>query len=56
MNIMLKGRFPKLKGSIYNNPNDPNNVANVPLQGADSDGLLVVKLERKLYYRRHVYF
>ena len=53
---MPKGRFPKLKSSICNTPIDPNNVANVPLQGADSNGPLVVKLERKLYYRGHVYF
>ena len=49
---MPKGRFPKLKGSIYNVPNETD----VLLRGADSNGLIVVKLKRKMSYRSHVYF
>ena len=40
---MPKGRSPKLKGSICND-------------GADSNGLVIVKLKRKLNYQGHVYF
>ena len=56
INVMPKGRFPKLKGSICNISTDSNNIANVLPQGADSNGLLVVKLKRKLNYCGHVYF
>ena len=56
INVISKGRFPKLKGSICNISIDSNNIANVLPQGADSNGLLVVKLKRKLNYCGHVYF
>ena len=54
--IMLKGQFPKLKGSICNVPIDTADIVNVLPRGPDSNGLVVVKLKCKLCYRGHVYF
>ena len=54
--IMPKGQAPKLKGSICNVPVNTNDVANTLPQGADSSGILMVKLKRKLMYRGHVFF
>ena len=54
--IMPKGQTPKLKGSICNVPVNTNNTANTLPQGADSNGILMIKLKRKLMYRGHVYF
>ena len=42
--IMPKGKFPKLKGSICNVPIDTADMVNVLPRGADSNGLVVVKL------------
>ena len=53
VSIMPKGRFLKLKGSI---PMESDDITNVIPRGADSNGLLIVKLKRKLSYRGHVYF
>ena len=41
---MPKGRFPKLKGSIYNICIDSDDIANVLPGGADSNGLLIVQM------------
>ena len=54
--IMTKGQAPKLKGSICNVPIDTNDIASTLPQGADSNGIVMVKLKRKLMYRGHVYF
>ena len=54
--IMPKGQAPKLKGSICNVPVNTANVVNTLPQGADSNGIIMVKLKRKLVYRGHVYF
>ena len=56
VSIMPKGRFPKLKGSICNIPIDLADITNVLPYGADSNGLVVVKLKRKLNYQGHVSF
>ena len=53
---MPKGRFPKLKGSICNIPIDLADITNVLPHGGDSNGLVIVKLKRKLNYQGHVYF
>ena len=53
---MPKGQMPKLKGSICNVPIDTADVANTLPQGADSNGIVMIKLKRKLVYRGHVYF
>ena len=44
---MPKGQTPKPKGSIFNVLVDTN-VENTLPQGADSNGILMVKLESKL--------
>ena len=54
--IMPKGQTPKLKGSICNVPVNTSDVVNSLPQGADSNGILMVRLKRKLMYRGHVYF
>ena len=54
--IMPKGRFPKLRGSICNIPIHVNETTNILPHGADSNGLVIVKLKRKLSFRGHVYF
>ena len=54
--IMPKGQTPKLKGSICNVPVNTSDVVHTLPQGADSNGILMVKLKRKLIYRGHVYF
>ena len=53
---MPKGNFPKLKGSICNVPVNTSKIAEVLPQGADSTGLIIVKLKRKLSFKGHVYF
>ena len=53
---MPKGRFPKFKGSIFNVAIDTAEVVNVLPYGADSNGVVVVKLKRKVCYRDPVYF
>ena len=53
---MPKGQTPKLKGSICNVPIDTNDVTNVLLRGDDSNGIIMIKLKRKLSFRGHVYF
>ena len=54
--IMPKGQFPKLKGSICNIPVNASDIINVLPHGADSNGLVVVKLKQKLNYRGHLHF
>ena len=54
--IMPKGDFPKLKGSICNVPIDTVDISDELPRSADSNGLVVIKLKRKLTYRGHVYF
>ena len=53
---MPKGQFPKLKGYICNIPVDTTDITDVLPQGTDSNGLIMVKLKRKLSFRGHVYF
>ena len=54
---MPKGQTPKLKGAICNVPIDTNDIVNTKLpQGADSNGIIMLKLKCKLLYRGHVYF
>ena len=52
--IMPKGQFPQLKDAICNIPNETMDITNT--QGADSRGLLMVKLKRKFNFWGHVYF
>ena len=54
--IMPKGQAPKLKGALCNIPIDINDVSTVLPRNPDSNGIILVKLKRKLEYRGHVYF
>ena len=45
---MPKGQTPKLKVSICNVPIDTNDVTNILPRGADSNGIIMIKLKRKL--------
>ena len=53
---MPKGQAAKPKGSICNVPLKADNVCNILPRGADSNGIVMVKLKRKLMYSGHVYF
>ena len=53
---MCKGQMPKIKGSICNVPIDVSEVHKILPRAADSNGLISVKLKRKLAYRGQVYF
>ena len=53
---MPKGQSPKLKGALCNVPIDVVDICNTLPRPADSNGIVIVKLKRKLQYRGHVYF
>ena len=53
---MPKGLTQKLKGSICNVPIDTNDVTNILPRGGYSDGIIMIKLKRKLSFRGLVYF
>ena len=53
---MPKGQQPKIKGAICNIPVRADAVSNCLPISADNNGLLFVKLKRKLIFRGHVYF
>ena len=53
---MPKGQFPKVKGAICNVPIDNVDVSNLLPRQAGSNGLMIIKLKRKLEYKGHVYF
>ena len=53
---MPKGQSPKFKGAICNVPIDAVSTCYTLPRPADSNGLVIVKLKRKLEYRGHVYF
>ena len=54
--IMPKGQAPKIKGAVCNVPIDNNDLSSILPRPADSNGIVVVKLKRKLQYKGHVYF
>lgn len=53
---MPKGQAPKLKGVICNVKVDERDIFNTLPLLADNNGLVIVKLKKKLHYRGHVYF
>ena len=53
---MPKGQMPKIKGAICNVLIDVTDVAKVLSRSADSNGIITVKLKRKLAYHRHLHF
>ena len=54
--IMPKGQASKIKGTIYNVEEDAKTYCNTLPRPADSNGLVIVKLKRKIEYRGHVLF
>ena len=54
--IMPKGKAPKMKGAICNVPIEVENTCDTLPRPVHSNGLLLLKLKRKLMYRGHVYF
>ena len=54
--IMAKGQSPKLKGAICNVPIDSIDTSQILPRQADSNGLIIFKLKRKVQYIGHVYF
>ena len=54
--IMPCGQIEKLSGTICNIPIDTTNVKNMLPRPADSNGLVIIKLKRKLEYHGHVLF
>ena len=54
--IMPRGQMEKISGTICNIPINTTNATNMLPQPADSNGLVIVKLKRKLEYHDHVLF
>ena len=54
--ITPKGQSPKFKGEICNVPIDVVPTCNTLHRSADSNGIVIVKLKRKLEYKGYVYF
>ena len=54
--IMPKGQFSKIKGAICNVPIEADTICNILPRGIDSNGLILLKLKRKLSYHGHVLF
>ena len=48
--IMPKGQSPKIKGSVCNVPVEIMDVSTLLLRQANSNGLVIIKLKRKLEY------
>ena len=53
---MPKGQSPKLKGAICNVQLKTESVCDILPRSADSNGIVMLKLKRKLMYRGHVFF
>ena len=55
--IMPHGQMEKISGTICNIPVDTTtNITNMLPRPADSNGLVIIKLKRKLEYHGHVLF
>ena len=54
--IMPKGQQRKIKGAICNVPVEYSQTCNVLPRPPDRSGIILLKLERKLQFRSHVYF
>ena len=53
---MAHGQIEKISGTICNIPIDTTNVTNMLPQPADSNGLVIIKLKRKLEYHGNILF
>ena len=54
--IMPKGQFSKVKGAVCNVPVESDSMCNILPRGSDNNGLVLLKLKRKLSYHGHVLF
>ena len=54
--VMPKGQFSKIKGAVCNVPVEAHSMCNILPRGADSNGLILLKLNKKLSYHGHVLF
>ena len=54
--LLQSDQSPKLKGAICNVPLETESVCDTLPRGADSNGIAMLKLKRKLIYRGHVFF
>ena len=52
---MPKGQFTKIKGAMCNVPIETDNICNILPRGIDNNGLILLKLKRKLCYRGHLF-
>ena len=53
---MPKGQQRKIKGAVCNIPVSCEETCRVLPRPADSSGIIMLKLKRKLQFRGHVYF
>ena len=53
---MPKGQFSKIKGAVCKVAVEADSMCNILPRGADSNGLILLKLKRKLSYHGHVLF
>lgn len=54
--IMPKGQQPKIRCAVCNIPIQADAVSNVLPRPSDNDGVILVKLKRKIEFKGHVYF
>ena len=54
--VMPKGQQPKIRGAVCNIPVQADAISNVLPRPAEDDGVVLVKLKRKIEFKGHVYF
>ena len=54
--IMPKGQSPKIRGAICNVPINSEEICNVLPRGMDNNGIVQVRLKKRLNFKSHVYF
>ena len=54
--VMYKGQQRKIKGAICNVPVECDQIYNKLPYSPDRSGIIILKLQRKLHSRGHVYF
>ena len=54
--IMPKGQQPKIKGAVCNIPVRADAISNCLPRAPDSNGIIFIKLKRKISFRGHVFF
>ena len=54
--VMPKGQQPKIRGAVCNIPVQADAISNVLPRPSENDGVVLVKLKRKIEFKGHVYF